>query len=117
MGFVLELFHVFPVELFLLLAYGDKMVTHDDSDPEKCPSSPQNGQNPPARLRAAGQGPEQSVTDRTNPVHPSLCLSALPGGLAAVIYTDALQTLIMLVGAVSLMAFSECFPGGLSLKL
>uniref|UniRef100_A0A8C9F450 Sodium/myo-inositol cotransporter 2 n=1 Tax=Pavo cristatus TaxID=9049 RepID=A0A8C9F450_PAVCR len=30
------------------------------------------------------------------------------GGLAAVIYTDALQTLIMLVGAISLMIFSEC---------
>uniref|UniRef100_A0A8D2PBF7 Sodium/myo-inositol cotransporter 2 n=1 Tax=Zosterops lateralis melanops TaxID=1220523 RepID=A0A8D2PBF7_ZOSLA len=35
------------------------------------------------------------------------------GGLAAVIYTDALQTLIMLVGAVSLMAFSFIEVGGL----
>ncbi|XP_041346232.1 sodium/myo-inositol cotransporter 2 [Pyrgilauda ruficollis] len=35
------------------------------------------------------------------------------GGLAAVIYTDALQTLIMLVGAVSLMVFSFIEVGGL----
>ncbi|NWT60578.1 SC5AB protein, partial [Erythrocercus mccallii] len=35
------------------------------------------------------------------------------GGLAAVIYTDALQTLIMLIGAVSLMAFSFIEVGGL----
>ncbi|NWI42985.1 SC5AB protein, partial [Picathartes gymnocephalus] len=41
------------------------------------------------------------------------CLSALPGGLAAVIYTDALQTLIMLIGAVSLMVFSFIEVGGL----
>ncbi|XP_052536416.1 sodium/myo-inositol cotransporter 2 isoform X2 [Tympanuchus pallidicinctus] len=35
------------------------------------------------------------------------------GGLAAVIYTDALQTLIMLVGAISLMVFSFVEVGGL----
>uniref|UniRef100_A0A8C5IJ25 Sodium/myo-inositol cotransporter 2 n=1 Tax=Junco hyemalis TaxID=40217 RepID=A0A8C5IJ25_JUNHY len=35
------------------------------------------------------------------------------GGLAAVIYTDALQTLIMLIGAVSLMVFSFIEVGGL----
>uniref|UniRef100_A0A8C3V934 Sodium/myo-inositol cotransporter 2 n=1 Tax=Catharus ustulatus TaxID=91951 RepID=A0A8C3V934_CATUS len=35
------------------------------------------------------------------------------GGLAAVIYTDALQTLIMLVGALSLMVFSFIEVGGL----
>ncbi|NWV42472.1 SC5AB protein, partial [Grantiella picta] len=35
------------------------------------------------------------------------------GGLAAVIYTDALQTLIMLIGAVSLMVFSFVEVGGL----
>uniref|UniRef100_A0A672V8A2 Sodium/myo-inositol cotransporter 2 n=1 Tax=Strigops habroptila TaxID=2489341 RepID=A0A672V8A2_STRHB len=35
------------------------------------------------------------------------------GGLAAVIYTDALQTLIMLVGAVTLMVFSFVEVGGL----
>lgn len=35
-------------------------------------------------------------------------LSDPTGGLAAVIYTDALQTLIMLIGAISLMVFSEC---------
>ncbi|NXI17684.1 SC5AB protein, partial [Irena cyanogastra] len=56
----------------------------------------------------SGKGP-----DRTSPVHPSLCLSALPGGLAAVIYTDALQTLIMLIGALSLMVFSFTEVGGL----
>lgn len=33
------------------------------------------------------------------------------------IYTDALQTLIMLVGAVTLMVFSECFPGVLLLRI
>ncbi|NXX95437.1 SC5AB protein, partial [Centropus bengalensis] len=38
------------------------------------------------------------------------------GGLAAVIYTDALQTLIMLIGAVTLMVFSECFPWGFVTK-
>lgn len=74
LGFVLELFHVFPVELFLLLAYGDQMVTHDDSNPEKCQSSPQHGQNPSARLSAAGQELEQSVTEQTQfiPVCASL---------------------------------------------
>ncbi|NXQ94722.1 SC5AB protein, partial [Sagittarius serpentarius] len=35
------------------------------------------------------------------------------GGLAAVIYTDALQTLIMLIGAVTLMVFSFVEVGGL----
>ncbi|XP_064009414.1 sodium/myo-inositol cotransporter 2 isoform X3 [Pogoniulus pusillus] len=35
------------------------------------------------------------------------------GGLAAVIYTDALQTLIMLVGALTLMVFSFTEVGGL----
>ncbi|XP_016157394.1 PREDICTED: sodium/myo-inositol cotransporter 2 isoform X2 [Ficedula albicollis] len=35
------------------------------------------------------------------------------GGLAAVIYTDALQTLIMLIGALSLMVFSFIEVGGL----
>ncbi|NWI55458.1 SC5AB protein, partial [Calyptomena viridis] len=35
------------------------------------------------------------------------------GGLAAVIYTDALQTLIMLIGAVTLMVFSFIEVGGL----
>uniref|UniRef100_A0A669QBL7 Sodium/myo-inositol cotransporter 2 n=1 Tax=Phasianus colchicus TaxID=9054 RepID=A0A669QBL7_PHACC len=40
-------------------------------------------------------------------------LSAPTGGLAAVIYTDALQTLIMLVGAISLMVFSFVEVGGL----
>ncbi|XP_034806775.3 sodium/myo-inositol cotransporter 2 isoform X8 [Pan paniscus] len=30
------------------------------------------------------------------------------GGLAAVIYTDALQTLIMLIGALTLMGYSDC---------
>lgn len=29
------------------------------------------------------------------------------GGLAAVIYTDALQTLIMLIGALTLMGYSK----------
>ncbi|NXK91932.1 SC5AB protein, partial [Formicarius rufipectus] len=38
---------------------------------------------------------------------------SLPGGLAAVIYTDALQTLIMLIGAVTLMVFSFIEVGGL----
>uniref|UniRef100_A0A7M4F081 Sodium/myo-inositol cotransporter 2 n=1 Tax=Crocodylus porosus TaxID=8502 RepID=A0A7M4F081_CROPO len=33
------------------------------------------------------------------------------GGLAAVIYTDALQTFIMLIGALTLMGFSEYAPG------
>uniref|UniRef100_A0A8C3Y977 Sodium/myo-inositol cotransporter 2 n=1 Tax=Catharus ustulatus TaxID=91951 RepID=A0A8C3Y977_CATUS len=58
--------------------------------------------------------PVQSVKcrDRTSPAHHSV-LSALPGGLAAVIYTDALQTLIMLVGALSLMVFSFIEVGGL----
>ncbi len=31
----------------------------------------------------------------------------VPGGLAAVIYTDAVQTLIMVIGALILMGFSE----------
>ncbi|XP_050173107.1 sodium/myo-inositol cotransporter 2 isoform X2 [Myiozetetes cayanensis] len=35
------------------------------------------------------------------------------GGLAAVIYTDALQTLIMLIGALTLMVFSFIEVGGL----
>ncbi|KAB0393057.1 hypothetical protein E2I00_011437 [Balaenoptera physalus] len=35
------------------------------------------------------------------------------GGLAAVIYTDALQTLIMLVGALTLMGYSFAAVGGL----
>ncbi|KAF4800867.1 hypothetical protein TURU_039677 [Turdus rufiventris] len=39
--------------------------------------------------------------------------SLIWGGLAAVIYTDALQTLIMLVGALSLMVFSFIEVGGL----
>lgn len=51
LGFVSELFHAFPVELLLLLAYSDKMVTHDDSNLEKFQSVigqtfPQHGQNP-----------------------------------------------------------------------
>lgn len=33
--------------------------------------------------------------------------SCVPGGLAAVIYTDAAQTAIMLVGSLILMGFSE----------
>ena len=33
-----------------------------------------------------------------------------PGGLAAVIYTDALQTLIMLIGALTLMGYSKWGP-------
>lgn len=45
------------------------------------------------------------------------CFSVILGGLAAVIYTDALQTLIMLIGAVTLMVFSKYFPGVLLLKL
>lgn len=38
-----------------------------------------------------------------------LCVTAgcFPGGLAAVIYTDAVQTAIMLAGALTLMGFSE----------
>lgn len=32
------------------------------------------------------------------------------GGLAAVIYTDAAQTVIMLIGALTLMGFSMYFP-------
>ncbi|XP_064582270.1 sodium/myo-inositol cotransporter 2 isoform X3 [Zonotrichia leucophrys gambelii] len=40
-------------------------------------------------------------------LHQNIC------GLAAVIYTDALQTLIMLIGAVSLMVFSFIEVGGL----
>ncbi|XP_069342012.1 sodium/myo-inositol cotransporter 2 isoform X5 [Eulemur rufifrons] len=35
------------------------------------------------------------------------------GGLAAVIYTDALQTLIMLIGAVTLMGYSFAAVGGM----
>lgn len=33
-----------------------------------------------------------------------------PGGLAAVIYTDALQTVIMLLGAFTLMGYSKWGP-------
>ncbi|XP_042777498.1 sodium/myo-inositol cotransporter 2 isoform X2 [Panthera leo] len=35
-------------------------------------------------------------------------LYTVAGGLAAVIYTDALQTLIMLIGALILMGYSDC---------
>ncbi|XP_058536540.1 sodium/myo-inositol cotransporter 2 isoform X3 [Ochotona princeps] len=35
-------------------------------------------------------------------------LYTIAGGLAVVIYTDALQTLIMLVGALTLMGYSDC---------
>ncbi|KAF6272493.1 solute carrier family 5 member 11 [Rhinolophus ferrumequinum] len=35
-------------------------------------------------------------------------LYTITGGLAAVIYTDALQTVIMLVGALTLMGYSDC---------
>uniref|UniRef100_A0A8C3VTD9 Sodium/myo-inositol cotransporter 2 n=1 Tax=Catagonus wagneri TaxID=51154 RepID=A0A8C3VTD9_9CETA len=35
-------------------------------------------------------------------------LYTITGGLAAVIYTDALQTLIMLIGALILMGYSDC---------
>lgn len=54
---------------------------------------------------------------QNKPSFPQFAASLLLGGLAAVIYTDALQTLIMLIGAVTLMVFSECFPGVLLLKL
>lgn len=37
------------------------------------------------------------------------------GGLAAVIYTDAAQTVIMLAGSLVLMAFSEWERGGATL--
>ncbi|XP_068380121.1 sodium/myo-inositol cotransporter 2 isoform X1 [Eschrichtius robustus] len=40
-------------------------------------------------------------------------LYTVAGGLAAVIYTDALQTLIMLVGALTLMGYSFAAVGGL----
>uniref|UniRef100_A0A8V5FVD4 Sodium/myo-inositol cotransporter 2 n=1 Tax=Melopsittacus undulatus TaxID=13146 RepID=A0A8V5FVD4_MELUD len=50
---------------------------------------------------------------QTSPSFPVWCFSALPGGLAAVIYTDALQTFIMLIGAVTLMVFSFVEVGGL----
>lgn len=38
---------------------------------------------------------------------PALTRVPPPGGLAAVIYTDALQTVIMLVGALTLMGYSK----------
>ncbi|XP_022444207.2 sodium/myo-inositol cotransporter 2 isoform X3 [Delphinapterus leucas] len=40
-------------------------------------------------------------------------LYTVAGGLAAVIYTDALQTLIMLIGALTLMGYSFAAVGGL----
>lgn len=40
-------------------------------------------------------------------------LYTITGGLAAVIYTDALQTVIMLVGALTLMGYSFAAVGGL----
>ncbi|XP_008256041.1 sodium/myo-inositol cotransporter 2 isoform X1 [Oryctolagus cuniculus] len=40
-------------------------------------------------------------------------LYTVAGGLAAVIYTDALQTLIMLVGALTLMGYSFAAVGGM----
>ncbi|NWY67610.1 SC5AB protein, partial [Erithacus rubecula] len=53
------------------------------------------------------------VLRQNKPSSSQFVLSALPGGLAAVIYTDALQTLIMLIGALSLMVFSFIEVGGL----
>ncbi|XP_047635099.1 sodium/myo-inositol cotransporter 2 isoform X5 [Phacochoerus africanus] len=40
-------------------------------------------------------------------------LYTIAGGLAAVIYTDALQTLIMLIGALTLMGYSFAAVGGM----
>lgn len=40
----------------------------------------------------------------------TLTSTPFPGGLAAVIYTDALQTVIMLVGALTLMGYSKWGP-------
>lgn len=105
LGFALEFFHVFPVQA-LALGFGsfsDKVVTHYDSN-----------------MRNFSRTCSESQCDQfaghrmlhISPSFPVWCFSALPGGLAAVIYTDALQTFIMLIGAVTLMVFSECFPGG-----
>ncbi|NXO20124.1 SC5AB protein, partial [Cisticola juncidis] len=59
-----------------------------------------------------GKG-EQAVFNSWKCVLSTQSVPLPPGGLAAVIYTDALQTLIMLIGAVSLMAFSFIEVGGL----
>lgn len=43
----------------------------------------------------------------------SVLIPPSPGGLAAVIYTDALQTVIMLIGALTLMGYSKWVSGHL----
>lgn len=82
------------------------------------------GRRPPllqARGSSPGSGPSRSPRSSSlcpsslGPVPSPATLLPLAGGLAAVIYTDALQTLIMVVGAVILTIKGEdkvCGHGG-----
>ena len=59
-----------------------------------------------------------SVTQSNSSLSEHLALMSVlippsPGGLAAVIYTDALQTVIMLIGALTLMGYSKWVSGHL----
>ena len=66
----------------------------------------------PLRLQT-GCSPKRNYSPAYSTLHtsllPSVLISSL-GGLAAVIYTDALQTLIMLIGALVLMGYSKWGP-------
>lgn len=85
------------------------------------PNCPQHGQQTRGtglgRRRSSESAARRELLGQNEPRPLTRCSSAPAGGLAAVIYTDALQTFIMLIGALTLMVFSECFPAVLSLKL